>query len=102
MEFGVFKIPRPDTIIYLDVPLDFARKLLKNKNLSHKKRYTKGKKDRTEYDLTYLQNSYKSAKAIAQNNRRWYTIECVKDNKLLTREEIHEMIYERVSRLVKI
>src|SRR3989344_8797310 len=48
MEYGVFKIPRPDIILYLDLPVALSQKLLRNKLLAVKKRYIEGRKDVVE------------------------------------------------------
>lgn len=93
LEFGVFKIPRPDILIYLNVPVEVSFSLLQNKNMEAKKKYLKGKKDQHEDNLDFMVNSKKSAEDLLEKNKNWIKIECVKDGNLLSREEIHEEIY---------
>lgn len=93
MEFGVFSIPRPDMIVYLDIPVSFAKRLLAQKSASEKKTYLKGKKDVVEGDREYMEESRKSATRLAKSGNIWKTISCVRGNTLRTREEIHADIF---------
>src|SRR5690606_12245312 len=43
MEFGVFGLPRPDLVLYLDVPYEVSQRLLAGKGLKDKKTYLKKK-----------------------------------------------------------
>ncbi len=98
MEYIVFKLPRPDLIIFLNLPVSVARKLL-NKKLS-KKRYTKKVKDTVEKNLIYLKNSRMSARELAKGNK-WFEIDCSSRGNILPREEIHEMLLKRVMKFIK-
>ncbi|PID51735.1 MAG: thymidylate kinase [Candidatus Moraniibacteriota bacterium] len=91
MEFGVFRLPRPDMVIYLDVSVQLSQILLQNTD--KKKSYIpKGKKDLVEADRTYLENARKSALWLARNNDNWERIQCVKNGRLRSIEDIQRDI----------
>lgn len=99
MEFEVFKIPRPDLIIYLNVPLDITRKLLINKEKSRKKRYLKGKKDLHESNQTHLENAKRSALDLIKRFNNWVQVDCIKGGRLMTKKEISNLICGIVKKL---
>ncbi|KKR21519.1 MAG: Thymidylate kinase [Candidatus Moranbacteria bacterium GW2011_GWA2_39_41] len=101
MEYGVFKIPRPDAIVYLDVPIEFSLQLLQNKSAQNKKGYLKGKKDIHENDLKHLQDAKNSAIKLIQKNNNWVKINCVKNKELMSIEEIGEIVWQKISKIIK-
>ena len=102
MEYSVFKIPRPDITLYLDLPTKIVLELLKKRDSSKIKReYLKKKKDVHEADVNFLINSRKSALKLSKEIPNFIKIECSKNNEILSREEIHEMIYEKVKKVLK-
>ncbi len=60
-EFNLFKIPQPDCVIFLDVPIEFSKKLMENRKIKLQGR----KKDIHESDIEYLEKSYNNALYIA-------------------------------------
>ncbi len=101
VEFGVFKIPRPDVIVYLSVPVAVSLELLKNKDQGKKKQYTQGRGDVVENDIRYLEASRRGAEAIVQKLNDWRRIECTdKKGTMRSRETIHEDVYSIVKRYV--
>jgi len=61
MEFEIFRIPKPDVIIYLNLELQLSLDLLENKDAKDRKKYLMGKQDAHEGDLNHLKNARKSA-----------------------------------------
>lgn len=100
MEFSVFKIPKPEAIIYLDVPIEYSQKLLKNKAMVDKKSYLKGKKDIHESDKNHLIDAKESAMKIVKSSNNWIRINCVKKGKLMPVEEISEIVWNHASKLI--
>lgn len=100
MEYKVFKIPKPDGIIYLDVPIKFSINLLKEKKAQLKKNYLKGKKDIHENDLKHLRDAKESAIKLIKKFNNWTRINCIKKNKLMSIEEINNIIWEKVSKIL--
>jgi len=102
MEYEVFKIPRPDLTFYLSLPIGIVLKLLKHRESSQMKRkYLKKNKDVYESDKEHLENSIKSALWLAKTQKNWAKIECSKKGEILSREEIHGMIYDKVKKITK-
>lgn len=101
LEFGVFGLPRPDMIVYLDVPLEVSQKLLAGQQNGVKKRYLKGKKDLAENNAKHLEDSRKSALKLVQKNNQWAHIQCIKNGEMLSREAISEQVWQEVSKVIK-
>lgn len=91
-EFDLYKIPKPDCVVFLDVPIDFSKKLMENR----KNKFTgQSKKDIHESDIGYLTKSYNNSLYIA-DKFMWNKINCVKGDNLRTIENIHEEVYRLV------
>lgn len=101
MEFEVFKITRPDVIIFLNVPLSFSLKLLEKKSAKEKKKYLNGKKDAHESDLKHLQNAKRSALNLVKESNNWIDVKCVANDKLLSKEIISEKVWGEVENILK-
>ncbi len=103
MEFSVFKIPKPDLVIYLDVPFEVSREWLTQKIAQRsKKKYLKGRKDVAEENLTYLKNSRASALALAAKQRDWERIECCQKMVCLPPEAVSDRVAEIVAKRLKL
>ena len=100
MEYKIFKIPKPDFVFYLNVPTKFVLNLIKNRNKNGKRSYLENKKDVHEKDVNFLKNSNKSALWLAKTQKNWIKIDCVKNEVLSTREDIHKEIYEKIKKII--
>lgn len=93
-EYEDMGIPRADITIYLNVPIEYTIEL-------RKKRLNKitgeAKQDLLESDNIHLINASKSG-LMAAKLLGWHVIECIKDNKMRTIEDIHDEIYEIVKK----
>lgn len=101
MEYGVFKIPRPDVVFYLSLPMPIILKLIKERNKKTNREYVQKKKDIVEGNIPYLTNSTKSAIWLAKTQKEFVKIDCSAKGQILTREKIHEMIYKEVKKFLK-
>ena len=101
MEYEVFKIPKPDVVFFLSVPIPIVLKLMEERNKNNKRGYLGKKKDVHEKDVNFLENSRKSALWLAKTQKGWIKIECVKNGILNTRENIHEEIYKNIKKVLK-
>jgi len=102
MEHEVFGIPRPDLVFYLALPISITQKLIKVRSKSGVKRaYLRRKTDIVEYDIKYLENSRKSALWLSKTQNNYCQIECAKKGAILPREDIHEMVYKEVEKVLK-
>lgn len=101
MEYGTFKIPRPDVTFYLSLPISIILKLIDERNGKMKRAYLKKHKDVHENDKNFLINSRKSAIWLSGKIKNFIKIDCAEKNKIRTREDIHEELYEKVKKIIK-
>lgn len=105
MEYKVFKIPKPDAVFYLSVPIPVVLKLIRERNKKNNKNgnrsYLNKKKDVHEKDVKFLENSRKSALWLAKTQKGWIKIECTIGGKIDTRGNIHDKIYEKIKKIIK-
>lgn len=92
LEHKIFKIPRPDLILYLHLPTELSLKLI------HKR----GQKDLAERNVEYLNRSRENALRLIQTLSRWEKINCANKQGILSREKIHEMIYSSLKKVVRV
>lgn len=92
LEYKKFRIPRPDYILFLDMPPKHAQRLM-----AERKNKITGEagKDIHEKNEEYLQKSYYNAKAMAEKYG-WISISCVEQDRIKSIEEIHAEIWEKV------
>ena len=85
-EYNKLGLPKPYKVIFLNLEIDISQKLLSD-------RYSNGngKKDLHETDIEFLKKTQNAARYIA-NRDNWQIINCSKDNKIKTKEEIHKEI----------
>lgn len=101
MEYKEFGIPRPNITLYLSLPIEIVMKLLKERESSKMKRaYLKKKKDVHEADEKFMENSIKSALWLAKTQPNWSKINCSEKGEILSREDIHEMVYKEVKKVL--
>lgn len=100
MEYKVFKIPRPDVVFYLDLPIAVSRKLMAERNKNSSRSYVGNKKDVHEKDVEFLENSRKSALWLAKTQPEFIQIECAPKSILRTREDIHNEVYGKVKKML--
>jgi len=101
MEYEIFDIPRPDITLYLDLPTGVVLKFLRDRDSSKMKRaYLKKKKDVHEKDVSFLINSRKSALKLVKEMKNFVKIDCAPGGKILSREAVHEKIYEKIRKVL--
>lgn len=102
MEYEEFGIPKPNLTLYLSLPIQIVMKLLKDRESSKMKRkYLKKNKDVHEADEDFMKNSIKSALWLAETQPNWSKINCSEKGEIFSREEIHEMVYKEVKKILK-
>ncbi|MBQ7329934.1 MAG: deoxynucleoside kinase [Oscillospiraceae bacterium] len=89
-EYAKMGLPKPDLVIYLDVPTDFTQKLLR-----HREAATNTTADIHEQDMQYLATCRETGRAAAAYYG-WTVISCVKDGQMRSIEDIHKEIYRHV------
>jgi len=83
LEYEMFELPRPDLTIFLYMPFEKGIELKNNMNVQ---------KDEVEKDHSYLKNSEEAYLQLVELYN-WKKIDCVKNNKIRTPEDIHEEVH---------
>lgn len=91
-EYNICALPKPDITIFLDMPVEWGKKLMENRA---NKIDGGDKKDIHERNTAYLQKSYDNAVFVAEKYS-WKRILCVNENGVRTPEEIHQEIKKAV------
>lgn len=89
-EYEKLGLPRPNLVIYLDVPTDYTQQMLR-----HREQETNTHADIHEQDISYLA-SCRRAGRIAADYYHWTVISCVQDGLMRSIEDIHQEIYRHV------
>ena len=96
LEYNKMEIPRPDLVIFLNMPTETAQKLMAER----KNKITgEDKKDIHEKNVEYLKKSHKNACEISKKYS-WKEIKCVENDRLKTIEEISDELFELVSEIL--
>lgn len=86
-EFETLKLPKPDVVLFLDVPVEVSKCLAnERKNLK-----AGTKKDIHENDKNHLENAYNAGKYVAKKFG-WHVIPCTENGEIKSINEIHELI----------
>lgn len=94
-EYAKLGLPKPDLIIYLDVPTDYTDKLLR-----HREQDTNTKADIHEKDMQYLATCRECGRGAAAYYG-WKVIDCVQNGVMRTMEDIHNEIYAAVKQCLE-
>lgn len=89
-EYGKLGLPKPDLVIYLDVPTGFTERLLRRREAD-----TNTHADIHEQNTAYLAACREAGRAAAQYYG-WISINCVQNGAMRRIEDIHEEIYSHV------
>ena len=90
-EYDKLGLPRPDLILYLDVPTDFTEKMMRRREQD-----TNTQADIHEQDMQYLATCRRTGKAAAEYYG-WTVIQCVREGKMRSIEDIHQEICRHVA-----
>ncbi len=95
-EYNKMGIPKPDAVIYLDMPIEVSQKLMTG-------RYNgdESKKDIHEKDVEYL-NNCREAADYACKKLGWERVECSRDGEPLPIEVISDSIYKYVMKALNL
>lgn len=100
LEFSIFQIPRPDLNLILHVASAISQQLVDNKD---KRDYLKeGKRDIHEADLNHLRLAEAVYLDLSRTMPNTKLIECVVDGKIMTREDIAELVWEEIEKLLAV
>lgn len=96
LEFSIFQIPKPDLNILLYMPPEIGQQLVDKKG--HRDYVGGNKRDIHEDDLEHLKEAAEAYKYVA-DKYKWITINCAPDNKLMSIEEIHNILLNKIKDL---
>lgn len=94
LEYNKVGIPKPDKVIFLDMPVEVSQKLLLGRYKGDE-----AKKDIHESDTTYLEKCRKAAMFTARYSD-WTIIPCAKDGKARSIEDISNDILNETLRVI--
>ena len=94
-EYNKIGIPKPDKVIFLDMPVEVSQKLMTS-------RYNgdESKKDVHECNVEFLHKCRESA-LYACKKYGWKVISCAENGELLSIETINDKIYEAIKPILK-
>ena len=95
LEFNRMGLPKPDLVLWLDMPVEIAETLMRRRESD-----TSTKADIHERDDGYLHKCREVAQQAA-DYFGWTRVSCVRDGKLRSIEDIHEELYARVKSSLK-
>ena len=95
LEYEKVGIPKPDKVIYLNVPIEVSQRLLLERYKGDD-----SNKDIHESDVNYLKHCHKAAD-FAVKEFGWDKIECYENGVMRSRESIAEEILSKVLPLLK-
>ena len=94
-EYNRLELPRPDIVIYLDVPTELTGEMLrKRENRTHTHA------DIHEQNMDYLRQC-RAVGMDAAMHYGWTVIHCARDGKMRSIEEIHQEIYALVKQCLE-
>ena len=94
LEYDRLGLPRPDLVLYLDVPVEFTAQLMR-----HREAETNTHADIHEQDEAYLKSCRDAAREIVRDCG-WTVIRCARDDEPRTVEDIHDEVYRTVRALL--
>ncbi len=96
-EFNLYGLPIPTEVIFLNMPIEYSMKLMEEREnkITHD-----AKKDIHENDKNHLIDSYNEACKLA-SKYNWKEVMCVKNDEIRTVDDIHEEVYQIISKHIK-
>ena len=95
LEYDRLGLPKPDLVVYLDMPTEITEQLMRRREAD-----TNTTADIHEQDSEYLATCRRTGKAAAEFYG-WTVIQCVRDGRMRSIEDIHEEIYRHVAAIVE-
>lgn len=92
LEHTIMELPKPDLILYLDVPASVRLELLRTKRLAH---------DLAESDTNHQAAVDTIISDVLEMYPRTMRVECTENGKLKSKEAIAELVYESVSAMLE-
>ena len=94
LEYGKLGLPKPDLVLYLDMPTEITEKMMRSREAA-----TGTHADIHEQDEAYLKSCREAAREIVKDCG-WTVIHCARDDAPRTVEDIHNEVYKTVKSLL--
>ena len=94
LEYGKLGLPKPDLVLYLDMPTEITEKMMRSREAA-----TGTHADIHEQDEAYLKSCREAAREIVKDCG-WTVIHCAKGDAPRTVEDIHNEVYKTVKSLL--
>ena len=94
LEFNRMGLPKPDLVLYLDMPTEITEKMMRSREAA-----TGTHADIHEQDEAYLKSCRAAAREIVKDCG-WTVIRCAKGDAPRTVEDIHNEVYKTVKSLL--
>lgn len=96
LEFNLYGIPIPDKTFFLNMPPEYALKLIQNRE----NKFTHDtKKDIHERDEDHITDAYHAACSLVEKYD-WCQVDCIKEESIRTVEDIHEEIFNEIRKYI--
>lgn len=96
-EYGMFGLPKPDGVVFLDVPPEISRQWMIDRA---SKMDGTDSKDIHERDREHLEKAYHTAVELC-GLEHWIRVSAVDSGRLLDVEQIHHRVWEAVGSILK-
>lgn len=95
-EFNLYKLPVPTKTFFLNMPPEYALRLMEHREnkFTHQE-----EKDIHERDKLHIIESYQAACSLVKRYN-WFEVKCIKEGNIRTIEDIHEEIYEEIKKYI--
>lgn len=100
LEFEILKIPRPDVVLFLNVPPTISQKLVGKRKGKQLKLSMEVKRDIHEENDEFMLESYRRACSLVKKYDYWREIVCTEHGKMLSIEVISEKIWGVVEEVI--
>jgi len=97
LEYKIFQIPRPDLTVILHVEAEISQALVRDR---HREDWNGKTKDIHEDNLEHLKKAEKVYLEIASSSPDFKLINCTRGGVILSREEIAQLVWLNVNRLI--
>lgn len=89
LEYEIFKIPKPDLVLFLHLPIDIVCDLINKRDRQ---------KDEHERDITHLKAALAIAKRLSKRYKHWQRIDCSDKGLILNKEQISDKLWRVIKR----
>ncbi len=100
LEFGELGLPKPDVVIFLDVEPEISAGQVGGKEVRDYLAGTGHTADVNERDTSLQARVYATHQTFVSRYEKWHSVQCLKDQRILPPEKIHELVWEVVEPLI--